>query len=140
LKISSTTAVVCFAGFRLSAGLPLEHLKTLNPVQFGRPVISNGEWETFRVVDSEAACHLVFRDGLLWQVRIALFVDGDRQGFASESLERERHAAHEAFLLREIGATDLRFPDGSRIELCFDVRNLGSSIVVTYAKRDASVI
>lgn len=64
---------------------------------------------------------------------MALVVDGDREKLRAKHLERERHAAHEALLLRELGATEWRCPDGNRIELCRDERNLGSSIVVTYA-------
>lgn len=132
MKISPQTAALSLHGLQLSGGIAIENLRDLDECVLQKPVFSNGDFQTCRLSDPEAASHLVFKNGKLWQVQIALIIQRDEQGQVSELGEKERHLLHEKVLVREIGATKMLCENGSRIELCFDDRSLSSVIIVTY--------
>jgi hypothetical protein len=79
-----------------------------------------------------------FQRGMFRQNALHCETPNTRECSSRRTLQRDRHAAHEAFLLREIGATDWHCPNGSRIELCWDERNLTSLIVVTHGDREGA--
>jgi hypothetical protein len=137
MRIESSTASVNIHGLALSAGLRLEELRKSAPIWFRRPLIANGSYETYRLADSEAASHLVFQNGLLWQVRICLIMKEDANGQVSEQCERIRHGRQEAEMLSQLGSTSLRCPNGNSVELCFDERTPASSIIITYPIPDS---
>ena len=132
MTIDPKTAKLSLHGIQLSGGVSIEALRALNESEFQKPIISNGTFQTYRLSNPEAALHLIFKNGNLWQVRIALIVQADAQGQFSELGERERHSLHERVLTNAIGATKMLCQNGSMIELCFDERSLSSMIVVTY--------
>lgn len=136
MKIDVQTATLSLHGLMLSAGTNLGSLQASRSADFRRPIISNGIFETYRIADNEAASHLVFKNGKLWQVRTSMFTAEDASGFATESTERLRHAKHKAELKRLLGGTHLHCSNGSTVELCFDERSLTSTIITTYPTPD----
>lgn len=132
MKIDPQTALVSVHGLKLSTGTRLEDLRALRASDFRYPLISNDQFETYRIVDSEAATHIVFKNGKLWQVRISLLIPEAVNSGPSAKTERLRHVMHEAELQRLIGANSLRCSNGTTLELCFDERSMSSSIVITF--------
>jgi hypothetical protein len=132
MKIDAQTAAICLHGLTFSMATSLESLQALRAGDFSRPIISNGGFETYRLADIEAASHLIFKNGMLWQVRTSMLTADDASGAASEKAERFRHTKHEVELKRLLGDTELRCSNGSVVELCFDDRSLTSVIVTTY--------
>lgn len=137
MKIDSQTAALSLHGLTFSIGTRLADLRALRAEEFGRPLISNGSFETYRLADKEAASHLVFKSGTLWQVRTSMLTPEDASGEVSERAERFRHAKHEVVLKRLLGTTELRCANGSVVELCFDERSLTSAIVTTFPTPDS---
>jgi hypothetical protein len=138
MKIDIQTAALSLHGLTFSVGTSLKSLQASRSEDFRRPIISNGGFETYRVADKEAASHLVFKNGTIWQVRTAMLTAEDASGQSSERTERLRHAKHEAELKSLLGDTQLHCPNGSKVELCFDERSLTSAIVTTYPTPDSS--
>ncbi len=137
MRINPKTAELDLHGLKLSSKVTLEDLKSLHPNKFIHPLISNGEWLTYRIADSEAASQLVFKNEHLWQIRVALIIEGETKNQPSEIIERIRHSIHENALIKEIASTKLVCPDGSNVELCFDNKSLASMIVITYPNKES---
>lgn len=137
MKIDSQTAALSLHGLTFSIGTSLASLRALRAGDFSRPIISNGGFETYRLADKEAASHVVFKNGTLWQVRTSMLTEDDASGVAYERAERFRHTKHEVELKRLLGGTELRCSNGSVVELCFDDRSLTSAIVTTYPTPDS---
>lgn len=137
MNIDAETAALSLHGLKFTIGTSLAHLQALRAEDFSRPIISNGGFETYRLADKEAASHLVFKNGALWQVRTSMLTPEDALGEPSERIERFRHTMHEAELKRLLGGTELRCANGSVVELCFDGRSLTSAIVTTYPTPDS---
>ena len=96
MKIDPHTAALTIHGLELAAGARLEDLRASRPKDLQHPLIANGRFETYRLEDNEAASHLVFKNGQLWQIRTSLFIPEDAKGRPTETSERLRHALHEA--------------------------------------------
>lgn len=137
MNIDAHTAALSLHGLTFSTGTSLANLRALRAEDFSRPIISNGSFETYRLADKEAASHLVFKNGTLWQVITSMLTAEDASGVVSEKAERLRHTIHEAVLKRLLGSTELRCSNGSVVELCFDDRSLTSAIVTTYPTPDS---
>lgn len=137
MNIDTRTAALSLHGLTFEMGVSLASLRALRAEEFSRPIISNGSFETYRLADKEAASHLVFKNGTLWQVRTSMLTADDVSGERTEKAERFRHARHEGELKRLLGSTELRCSNGSVVELCFDERSLTSAIVTTYPTPDS---
>lgn len=138
MKIDVHTAALSLHGLTFSAGTSLASLRASHAEDFRRPIITNGGFETYRIADKEAASHVVFKDGMLWQVRTSMLTDEDALGQVTAMTERLRHTMHEVELNRLLGSTELHCSNGSSVELCFDERSLASAILVTYPTPDPS--
>lgn len=136
MNVDQYSGSLTLHGLELAKGTKLEDLRVIKPGELRFPFISSGEFETYRLADSEAASHLVFKNGQLWQVRISLRLPEDAKGKFSEILERLRNALHEAELRRLIGATRLCCANGCVLEACFDQRSMASLIIATFPVAD----
>ena len=137
MKIDPQTAALSLHGLTLSTGTDLNVLRASQPADFESPIISNCIFKTYRLADNEAATHLVFRNGWLWQVRTSLLILEDATGHLSNNAEHVRHARHELVMRDLLGGTSLRCSNGSSVELCFDERSFASVIVATYPIPDS---
>jgi len=132
MTIDRHTAKVTLDGLELAAGASIADLREARPDELQLPVIANGEFETYRLVSSEAVSLLVFKSGQLWKLQISLSIPEDASRPFDEASERLRHALHQSVLQRLIGADHLECPNGSKLLLCFDARSMASTIDVTF--------
>jgi hypothetical protein len=135
MKFDSRTGAVKIKGLRFYPWQPLSELQELEAAHFTQPLISNGEWRTYRWKMEDAVLDFVFQAGWLWMAQIALLIPEDKANTYSSANGQKRHALHQAFLRRSLdGREKLAAANGAFVEACWDPRNEDSTIVIDYHK------
>lgn len=118
-----------FGPLTVEAGLTLGRLRL---AETAKRIVENGPWSTWRLATDEWAALLQFREGQLMSATLSKVLGASDRWDSSPERERERHELHRQLLREQLGSPPFDL-DWGTVELIFDQRTGGSSILLRYA-------